>query len=45
MIWFLWLEWLSAVTQPVTVQVTVRLPRAPATVYDFAAERAKRRKA
>lgn len=42
MLWFLWLEWLSACTKPVTVQVTVR---APATVYDFAAERAKRRKA
>lgn len=42
MIWLLWLDWLAACTQPVTVQVTVRIPRVPATVYDFAAEKAKR---
>lgn len=44
MIWLLWLNWLSACTQPVTVQVTVHIPRVP-NVIDFAAERAKRRKA
>lgn len=42
MFWLLWLDWLAACTKPVTVQVTVRVP---ATIYDFAAERAKRRKA
>lgn len=45
MLWLLWLDWLSACTQPVTVQVTVRIaPRVP-NVIDFATERAKRRKA
>jgi hypothetical protein len=44
MLWLLWLNWLSACTQPVTVQVTVRIPRVP-NVIDFAAERAKRRQA
>jgi hypothetical protein len=39
--WHFWLVMLEAYTRPVTVQV--RLP--PATIYDFAAERAKRRKA
>jgi hypothetical protein len=39
--WYLWLDWLSVVTQPVTVQVTVRVPRVP-NVIDFAAEKAKR---
>ena len=39
-----WLAMLDACTQPITVQVTVRVPRVP-NVIDFAAERAKRRKA
>jgi hypothetical protein len=40
--WSFWLAMLDTCTRPITVQVTVRVP---ATVYDFAAERAKRRKA
>jgi hypothetical protein len=40
--WSLWLIALDTWTRPVTVQVTVRVP---ATIYDFEAERAKRRKA
>lgn len=37
--WMLWLDMLAVYTRPLTVQVTVRVP---ATVYDFAAEKAKR---
>jgi hypothetical protein len=37
--WMLWLEMMSRCTRPITVRVTVRVP---ATVYDFAAEKAKR---
>jgi hypothetical protein len=44
MLWLLWLDWVSLYTKPITIQVTVRIPRT-ATVIDFAAERAKRRKA
>lgn len=39
LLWMLWLEMLHSYTRPITIQVTVR---APATVYDFAAEKAKR---
>ena len=42
MLWLFWLTMFEAYTRPVTVQVTVRVP---ATIYDFAAEKAKRHKA